>query len=463
MSAIGLIENTTEAAVIVPLLIEELPGWLAQQSPAIRRWVEVNGFRAEAQTSLRLPDETETLLVGLGETEDRWSFSGLPAALPEGDYRLACDLARDRASRLALGWALGSYRFTRYKAAERGLARLCWPASADRAEVERAALATFLVRDLINTPASDLGPAELADVASKLAREFKADLRVIVGDALLDENYGLVHAVGRASPREPRLIDLTWGDPTAPKLTLVGKGVCFDTGGLNLKGWAGMLYMKLDMGGAAHALGLARMVMQAGLPVRLRVLIPAVENSVAGNAVRPLDVVTARNGLTVEIANTDAEGRLILADALAEASSEKPAMILDFATLTSAAFVALGPDIPAMFANDDALAADLERSSRRTEDPLWRLPLWRDYAANLKGKVADITNVADLNLGFTTLAGAIHAALFMDRFVDRDVPWAHFDIMAWNMRTRPGRPDGGEARGLLAAFDCVAERFGAGA
>ena len=291
--------------------------------------------------------------------------------------------------------------------------------------------------------------------ARKLAREFRARCSVIVGDDLLKKNYPMVHAVGRASDRAPRLIDIVWGNPRHPKVTLVGKGVCFDSGGLDLKPASGMKLMKKDMGGAANALGLARMIMSAKLPVRLRVLVPAVENSVSGDAFRPLDVLDSRAGITVEIGNTDAEGRLILGDALYEAASEDPELLLDFATLTGAARVALGPELPAMFSNDDTLACDLSKYGEAAGDPVWRLPIWKPYRRTMDSKVADINNIGEMAQG-----GAIIAALFLYEFVKDTVPWAHFDIMAWNMSSRPGRPAGGEAMAIRAAFGTIAARFG---
>ncbi len=334
------------------------------------------------------------MLLGRGVDPDIWTWAALPAKLPEAAYRL------DDASMgvpladpvdpdaVALGWALGTYRFSRYRAWRDGFSRLVWPPGSDRAAVERAVEATFMVRDLINTPAADMGPEELAEAATSLAARHGARCTVIVGDDLLARNYPAIHAVGRASVREPRLIDMVWGDAGHPKVTLVGKGVCFDSGGLNLKPAAGMKLMKKDMGGAANMLGLAHMVMSAGLPVRLRVLIPAVENSVSGNAMRPLDVVPTRAGLTVEIGNTDAEGRVILADALSEAASENPDLLLDFATLTGAARVALGIEVPALFTNDDALAELLQAHGAAENDPLWRLPLWQPYRRHVESKVA---------------------------------------------------------------------------
>ena len=332
---------------------------------------------------------------------------------------------------------------------------LVWPAGADRAHVRAAAEATTTVRDLINTPAGDMGPAELAAAAHRIAKTKGAEIAEIKGSALLRQGYPTVHAVGRASANAPRLIDLRWGRADAPRVTLVGKGVCFDTGGLDLKPAQGMLRMKKDMGGAAHVMGLAQMIMSAGLDVRLRVLIPAVENSVAGNALRPLDIVKTRSGITVEVGNTDAEGRLILCDALTEAESEGPDLLVDCATLTGAARIALGAELPAFFCNDDALAGALASASEAVSDPLWRLPLWRPYRRMIDSKTADINNVSD-----SGLAGAITAALYLEEFVNRTTPWIHLDIMAWNLTTRPGRPVGGEAQGMRALFALIDSRFG---
>ncbi|MCK5620816.1 MAG: leucyl aminopeptidase family protein, partial [Alphaproteobacteria bacterium] len=323
-----------------------------------------------------------------------------------------------------------------------------------RTYVAAAATATSFVRDLINTPAADMGPADLAQAARELAGEFGADFTVTVGDELIEQNYPAIHAVGRAAAVAPRLIDISWGDPSHPKVTLVGKGVCFDTGGLDLKPSRGMALMKKDMGGAAMVLGLARMIMMTGLPVRLRVLAPAVENSVSGNAMRPRDILRTRKGLTVEIGNTDAEGRLVLADALTEAMADKPDLLLDFATLTGAARGAVGTGIAAMFTPDDNLAEDLYRQGVAEDDPVWRLPLWKPYRRMIDSKVADINNAGD-----SPHAGAITAALFLAEFVDEGISWAHFDIMAWNPAARPGRPEGGEAMAMRAAFATIKDRY----
>ncbi|MGH6976108.1 MAG: leucyl aminopeptidase family protein, partial [Stellaceae bacterium] len=347
----------------------------------------------------------------------------------------------------ALGWALGAYAFTRYRARKHPPARLVWPRRADRKLVARLARAQCWARDLINTPAEAMGPAELQQAAEALAAKHGARCTAIVGDDLLTRNYPTIHAVGRASNRPPRIVELTWGDARARKLTLVGKGVCFDTGGLDLKTASGMRWMKKDMGGAATLLALGDAIMDAGLDVRLRILVPAVDNAVSGGALRPGDIVRTRQGMTVEIGNTDAEGRLILCDALAEAASEHPDLIIDIATLTGAARVALGPDLPALFVRDDALAASLLAAGTREGDPLWRLPLWQPYREMLKTPIADINTVSE-----GPFAGAITAALFLAEFVPAEVPWAHLDTYAWNGKTKPGRPEGGEALALRALY-----------
>jgi len=459
-----LTSRAAGALPILPLAADELKSWLKSQPPAQRSsvaaWVDSLRFTAKPGTHCLLPGADGALarvLVGVDPADGPYAYAGLPAALPLGRYRLepadGPDDAREQANHAALGWALGSYAFGRYRKA-RDFASLAWPKGADRGTVGRTAQAIRLVRDLINTPAGDMGPAELAAVARKLAKTHGARLSVIVGDALLKHNYPAVHAVGRASEKAPRLIDLRWGKK-GPKVTLVGKGVCFDSGGLDLKTAAGMKLMKKDMGGAAHVLGLASMVMAAGLPLRLRVLVPAVENSVSGNAFRPLDVLKTRKGLTVEVGNTDAEGRLILCDALAEASREKPDLLIDFATLTGAARVALGTGLPALFCNDDALAQTLLDEGLARYDQIWRLPLHQPYRKGLDSQVADLNNISDGPFG-----GAITAALFLQAFVAAGIPWAHFDLMAWNLSASPGRPQGGEAMALRAVYGAI-ERMAA--
>jgi leucyl aminopeptidase len=469
-----LIARAVGATPLTPLSPPDFRGWLSKQKAHVKSWVAENGFSAKPNEICLIPRQAgpgraggiERALVGYNADDAHWAFAALPGVLPPGTYRLDDDVPARLATPLALGWELGAYRFARYsKKKSKPPASLVWPAGVDRDAIRRAVEAIFLVRDLINTPASDMGPAQLAEAATGLAKRFAAHCEIIEGDALLARNYPLIHAVGRASAkgprgsardRQPRLVDLRWGREGALKVTLVGKGVCFDSGGLNLKTEAGMKLMKKDMGGAAHVLGLALMIMDAKLDVRLRVLIPAVENSVSAESMRPLDVVKSRKGLTVEIGNTDAEGRLILADALTEASREKPAILIDCATLTGAARAALGPDLPALFCNDEALAADILRVAAQETDPVWRLPLWFPYGDGLESSVADISSISESPHG-----GAITAALFLSEFVEKGTPWAHFDIMAWNVSSRPGRPKGGEAMGLRALFAFIAERAAA--
>ncbi|MEO3427560.1 leucyl aminopeptidase family protein [Pelagibius sp. CAU 1746] len=446
--------HADEATPIAAVTREAYEDWLKDREAPQRNWISASGFRAQPGAFCLLPGENgalaQVLLVIDGE-EAIWSFAGLPAALPPGVYRLDQGLRPGLASRAALGWALGSYSFTRYKENPREYPCLVWPKSADRDQVSHTAEAIGLVRDLVNTPAADMGPAQLAEAARELAKRHRGKCTVLVGDTLLKRNYPAIHAVGRAAAEEPRLIDLRWGTK-GPKVTLVGKGVCFDSGGLDLKPAAGMKLMKKDMGGAAHVLGLASLIMAEKLPLRLRVLVPAVENAVSGNAFRPLDVLQTRKGLTVEVGNTDAEGRLILCDALAEADGEKPDLLIDFATLTGAARVALGPDLPALFSNDDKLAGLILRHSAAEGDPVWRLPLFKGYRPGLESKVADLNNISNSPYG-----GAITAALFLENFVSPGTPWAHIDIMAWNIATRPGRPEGGEAMGLRAVYAAIVE------
>jgi leucyl aminopeptidase len=445
---------------IIPIETAVFSAWLAKQPAEMKRWVESAGFFAKPGSVSLVAGKDgalSTVLLGVDDHQGLWSYAGLPNSLPAGRYRIDAVLEKEGATNAAIGWALGCYQFDRYKSAKSKTTSpgLVWPRNCDRGAVKRTADATALVRDLINIPPEDMGPAELAAAARKLARSFKAQAKVIVGDALLKQNYPTIHAVGRASDRAPRLVDLTWGRRDAPKVTLIGKGVCFDTGGLDLKNAAGMLRMKKDMGGAAQVLGLAHMIMDAGLDVRLRVLVAAVENSVSGNAYRPSDVIRTRKGITVEVGNTDAEGRLVMCDALAEADRENPAMIADFATLTGAARVAVGTELSALFCNDDTLANDLARSGAKVSDPVWRLPLWQPYRRMLDSEVADINNVSSGGM-----AGAITAALYLEEFVSRSTPWVHFDIMGWNIGNRPGRPVGGEAMGMRALYDVIEGRFG---
>jgi leucyl aminopeptidase len=457
--AFSLIDKDAGAVPLTALTKAQLPQWRESAPARERDWAQAAGFTGEAGKTALVPDERGKLgrvLVGASDSEAAmWAVAGLSEILPEGAYRLDPLPEGGDPSRVALGWALGTYRFTRYHAKPEAKARLVWPKGADHGLVERLAGGIFLARDLATTPASDMGPEELADAAQKVAKKAGARCKIIVGDKLLEKNYPTIHAVGRASTRPPRLVDIVWGDEDAPKVTLVGKGVCFDSGGLDLKPASGMLNMKKDMAGGAIMLGLGQAIMQAGLKVRLRVLVPCVENAVSGNAMRPRDIIKTRKGLTVEIGNTDAEGRLILCDALAEASDEKPEMIVDCATLTGAARVALGPELPALFCNDDMLANALIAAGQAEDDPMWRMPLYKPYRRMIDSKVADLNNVSDGPQG-----GAITAALYLQEFVDPKIPWAHLDVMAWNQRSRPGRPEGAEAQTLRAVYAYIVGRFG---
>ena len=425
-----------------------------------RQFALANGFTAKAGACLTLPSATGKIAQVVFGLEDETSKSRdlfrpglLPGLLPPGIYRFA-NAPHD--ARLAtLAFALGSYRFGRYRKTDTPDVRLVPPEGIETVDIARMAEAAHLARDLINTPANDMGPEELALAAQHLATRFGASFNCIVGDDLTRQNFPLVHAVGMASSRAPRLIDLTWGNPAHPKVTLVGKGVCFDTGGLDLKPSAGMLIMKKDMGGAANVLALAQMVMDAKLKVRLRVLIPAVENAISGNAFRPLDVFPSRKGLSVEIGNTDAEGRLVLADALALADEEKPDLLVDLGTLTGAARVALGPDLPPFYTNDETLAEDLANCAKQENDPLWRLPLWPPYDAWLDSKVANVNNAAS-----GTFAGSITCALFLQRFVEEAKSWLHVDIYGWTPSAKPARPEGGECQAARAIYRLLSQRYG---
>ncbi len=456
----GLIDvSDGDELPITPLAADALAGWLAGQSDAVRAWVTSVGYQAEVGATCLVPGEAGELarvLVGVDGDIGPFTLAGLPTSLPQGTYRIdAKSWKADKHTAVALGWGLGSYAFTRYRERSAQPAKLVLDPSVDAGRVRNTLDSVQLTRDLVNTPAGDMMPANLAAAAERIASKYGAYLTVIEDDALIEEGFPVVHAVGRASVHRPALIDLTWGDESHPKVTLVGKGVCFDSGGLNIKGASGMRFMKKDMGGAAHVLGVARLVMAQKLPVRLRVLVPAVENAISANAFRPGDVLRARNGKTIEIDNTDAEGRLVLSDALVAACEESPELILDFATLTGAARVALGTDLPAMFATDDAVANGILASAGRVDDPVWRMPLHKPYRKLLDSTIADIVNSASVPFG-----GAITAGLFLQDFVSPDISWVHFDVMAWNRSASPGRPEGGEAMGVRAVFDYLAERYG---
>jgi leucyl aminopeptidase len=463
MISLPLIDADAGALPLTAITSDGLPAWSAAQPESVRKWIEATGFSAEAGSTCLIAGADGALhrvLVGLG-VDDPWAGGRLARDLPPGAYcleeiaGLEDDAEAAAATSLALAWALGAYRFERYKAEPAPApATLVWPEDADRDFVDGAARAAWLTRDLINTPAEDMGPDALAAAADALAQSHGAACAVTIGDDLLADNFPAIHAVGRAAAIAPRLIDMTWGEASGPKVTLVGKGVCFDSGGLDIKPASGMRLMKKDMGGAATVLGLADWIMRANLPVRLRVLIPAVENAISGNAFRPGDVVSTRKGPTIEVGNTDAEGRVVLADALALACEEKPDLIVDCATLTGAARVALGPELPAMFSPDDVLADSLMAAGMTHTDPVWRLPLWAGYRRLIDSKVADISNS-----GESGFAGAITAALFLKTFVDDGVSWVHLDLFGWNPDDRPGRPAGGEAYAQRALFAVIRERF----
>ncbi len=430
-------------------------GWLARQPARTRAALAGQGYAGKPGKFATIPgdDVDDWRVVATLAERGTWSLAKLAETLPAGSYRAD----GEEIGPAALGWLLGQYRFDRYrKPADTGARVLLTTQAARIDETVRLAAATAQVRDLVNTGAGDLGPAELEAEAEALARRFGATVTVTRGDALAS-GYPMIHAVGRAASREraPRLIELAWGDPAHPRVAIVGKGVCFDTGGLDIKPASGMRLMKKDMGGAAHALALAGLVMAAGFKLRLHLLIPAVENAIAGDAFRPGDVLRTRAGLTVENTNTDAEGRLILGDALTRAGEERPELILDYATLTGAARVALGPDLPPLFTDDDGLAADLLAAGTELDDPLWRLPLWDGYDELLKSDIADLVNAPDG--GF---AGAITAALFLRRFVPAGAAWAHLDVFAWRPSAKPGRPKGGDAYGLRAAYRLLKQRYG---
>ncbi|MGD0190249.1 MAG: leucyl aminopeptidase family protein [Rhizomicrobium sp.] len=455
-----LVKSASAAIPLHAVASTDLKRWLATRSKREAAWLTQSAFAAKESELALIPKangEVGAGVLGLGKGGDPLALATFAEQLPHGTYRLDGVPASVGGTQAALAWLLGTYRFARYRKNARVHPRLVLPPGVDGEDVTRIAEAVFLARDLINTPSNDMGPEELAQAARNVAKSHGARISFITGDALLKQNFPLIHAVGRASERAPRLIDMTWGPASAPKVTLVGKGVCFDSGGLDIKTSAGMLTMKKDMGGAAVVLAVAQMAMGAGLNVRLRVLIPAVENSISGGAYRPGDVIPSRKGLTVEIGNTDAEGRLVLADALCEADGETPELLIDVATLTGAARSATGMELPPFFTDDEALAADLARHASAVHDPLWRLPLWRGYEPTLSSAIADLNNSPDYNL-----AGAITAALFLNRFVANAKSWVHFDIPAWVDRPRPGRKRGPEANGARALYALLKDRYPAG-
>ncbi len=453
----GLLRQAPDSAL--PFHCVETGGfdaWRRQQLPATGQWLDAQQFVAASGSATLLPGPAgiDSAVIGVQDRRDPFAYAHAPHALPPGAWRFAGELDAEARNAMLLGWGLGSYRFRRYKAPLREPAGLVLDDAAD-AETLDVLAACLGVRDMVNTPTEDMGPEQMEALVRELGGRHGAEITVIEGDALLEEGYPAIHAVGRASHRAPRLIRLDWGEAAHPRLALVGKGVCFDTGGLNMKASAGMRNMKKDMGGAAHAIALAGLVMARRLPVRLSLLVAAVENAVGPNALRPGEVIATRKGMRVEIDNTDAEGRLVLCDALTRACEDEPELLLDFATLTGAARIALGPDLPALYSNDDALAREWLEAGERCFDPLWRMPLWQPYLRYLTSGIADMANASS-----TPMAGSVTAALYLQRFVPEGRKWAHLDVYSWNDNDRPGRPAGGEAQGLRAAWAMLKARYG---
>lgn len=449
--------NTRRAIPLKLVTTKNLSAWKKSQPKHWQAWLALQDFSAKGESFVLLPNADGSLgavAVGVGDALNLWSIADLPTKLPAGHYAIDSDLSAEEATNLLIGWKLGCYQFATYKKPAKIEASLETPKKADTTLAEQIAGAIALARNLINTPANDMHPAALTDAAKKVADAHKAKCTIIKGEQLVKQKYPAIHAVGKASSTPPALVDFIWGNPKHKKVTLVGKGVCFDTGGLDIKSSSNMQLMKKDMGGAACALALAKLIMAQQLPVRLRVLLPIVENAISGNAMRPSDVIQTRKGLTVEVGNTDAEGRLILCDALHEADSESPDLLIDMATLTGAARVALGADVPAFFTHDEKLAASIRNHADAEHDPLWRLPLVKEYASKLKSSIADINNDPSSSYG-----GAISAAIFLDRFVEKCTSWVHIDMMAWNLSARAGRPVGGEAQAIRTIFAMIKERY----
>lgn len=446
-----------DAVALTLVTKDSLSKWKKEQSEAVGNWFKACGFTGKPGTHALIPGNDGKLarvIVAMHDPISLWDLAGLPCVLPEGSYVLEGIKNAEDEKKLALGWLLGAYRYDFHKKVEPAKATLCVSNKVDLKRVQDKATSINATRKLITLPAEDMGPAELAQAAVDIAKEHGAKITQIVGDQLLKKNYPAIHAVGRASPREPRLIDISWGNPKHPLVTFVGKGVCFDTGGLDLKPASAMYLMRKDMGGAAVALGLADLIMRRKLKIRLRVLIAAVENAVDGKAFRPSDVITMRNGTKVEVGNTDAEGRLVLADMLTEACTDKPDLLIDFSTLTGAARSALGTEIAALFSNDDSLARQLVQIGQKEEDYIWQLPLHASYDSMLDSAFADMTSSAN-----SPYAGAITAALFLQRFVDKGITWLHTDFMGWNTSKKAGRPEGGEAMTLRALYALLEKKY----
>lgn len=453
-------ENDPTPVVVVSK--NTLSDWLKDAPETAPAWITANRFEAQPGQHVIIPAADggiDCVLAGIStDTPGIWDVAQLSTSLPVGEYALAAvngTPTQEDLDTLALGWLLGAYKFDDHKKSDRLPARLHLNDGADEKRICALTEATYLTRDLINAPANILGPEGLATEAIKLADRFGATCDVIVGDDLLANNYPAIHAVGRAATDAPRLIEITWGNPDHPTVALVGKGVCFDSGGLDIKGAAGMKLMKKDMGGSAHVLGIAHVIMEMGLNIHLKVLVPAVENAIAGNAMRPMDILETRAGITIEVGNTDAEGRVILADALTRAGEANPELVVDFATLTGAARVALGTELPAFFCDHNDFTNTVLETGMAVSDPLWRMPLWQGYKKMVEGKTADLTNSPDGGYG-----GAITAALFLQHFAPKDATWAHIDLMAWNLSSKPGRPEGGEAMGLRAIYSAIEAKYG---
>ncbi len=461
--------NTTRdqpSVPITPLSSNSLDSWQKDQTPAAQSWLKSERFKGTRGQIVRIPNpEGQIKEVGFGLGPDPadyfrsnpFALGALVKSLPVGQYKLN-ELEEFEIDPVlaCLGWANGSYGFDAFKNADQQTdrPRLDFPRGAEPSQVQRLIEAVFFVRDLVNMPANAMGPIALETACRQIASSHKADVCSIVGDDLLTSNFPLIHTVGRAAAQAPRLVELTWGEESHPTVTLVGKGVCFDSGGLNLKPGNSMTLMKKDMGGAAHVLGLSHLIMSARLPVRLRTLVPIVENSISASAFRPGDVIVSRSGQSVEIGNTDAEGRLILADALSYACEVGSEVLIDMATLTGAARTALGPDLPPFYSDDDEFSGALAKASNQVADPLWRMPLWPGYESWLDSKVADVNHIAD-----APMAGSITAALFLKRFISNVTTWAHFDIYAWNLKSKPGQAVGGEAQAIRALFQYLQSRF----
>jgi len=458
MLACWTTEKTETIIPITPVVIQEFDLWLADQDQRTQNWIRTTEFRAEKGAYCLLSDSegcVQSVIICVEDCEDFWSFGALPLKLPAACYQINHDnISTAVLERIVMAWGLGSYQFSTYKKPTRQAANLLISDAVNIESVTSLVESIYLVRDLINTPTQDMVPADLAEAVYTVAKKVGGNASQIIGDDLLTENYPVIHAVGRASDHAPRLIGFRWGNPDHPKVSLVGKGVCFDTGGLNLKPGGAMSLMKKDMGGAAHMIALAQLIVAAKLPVCLRMLVPAVENSVSGNSYRPGDILTSRKGLTVEITNTDAEGRLVLADALTEAASETPDLLIDFGTLTGAQKVATGPDIPGFYTRHRDLVAPLMAIADEISDPVWPMPLYQPYREFMNSNCADLKNAASV-----PMAGAITAALFLAEFVPEEINWIHFDFMAWNTRNLPGRPVGGEAMGLRTVFEFIKRRY----